>query len=58
MNRRIIWGVPTALVVIGLPILLLACLQPTYTATVVEVGDRFYTPFAVRAYRTIAWHRE
>lgn len=44
MNRRIIWGVPAALVAIGLLIILLAWLQPTYTATVVEVGDRFYTP--------------
>ena len=44
MNRRIIWGVPAILVAVGLLILLFACLQPTYTATVVEVGDRFYTP--------------
>ena len=42
--RKIVWGVPIALVVIGSLILLFAYLQPTYTATVVEVGDRSYTP--------------
>lgn len=44
MGRRIVWGVPSALVVIGLLVLLLAHLQPAYTATVVEVGETSYTP--------------
>ena len=42
--RRIAWGVPIALVIIGMLILLFACLQPSYTATVTEVGEMSYTP--------------
>ena len=44
MNRRIVFGIPVALVVIGLLILMFAHLQPACPATVVEVGDRTYTP--------------
>ena len=42
--RKIVWGVPIATVAIGLLILLFACLQPSYTATVKEVGETAYTP--------------
>ena len=42
--RIIVWGVPIATVAIGLLILLFACLQPSYTATVKEVGETAYTP--------------
>lgn len=42
--RKIIWGVPIAAVVIGLLILLFAYLQPSYTATVTDVGETAYTP--------------
>lgn len=44
MNRRIIWGVPIALVTVGLLIVLFAYLQPSVTATVIEVGEKYYTP--------------
>ena len=37
--RKIVWGVPLALVVIGLLILLFAWLQPSYTSTITEVGE-------------------
>ena len=42
--RKIVWGVPAALVVIGLLILLFAWLQPSYTSTITEVGEISYTP--------------
>ena len=42
--RKIVWGVPIATVAIGLLILLFACLQSSYIATVKEVGDTAYTP--------------
>ena len=42
--RKIVWGVPVALVVIGLLILLFAWLQPSYTSTITEVGEISYTP--------------
>ena len=42
--RKIVWGVPIALVVIGLLILLFAWLQPSYTSTITEVGEISYTP--------------
>ena len=42
--RRIVRGAPIALVVIGLLVLLFAWLQPSYTATVAEVGETSYTP--------------
>ena len=42
--RIIVWGVPIATVAIGLLILLFACLQPSYTAAVKEVGETAYTP--------------
>ena len=41
--RRIIWGIPITLVVIGLLIVLFAYLQPSFTATVLEVGETSYT---------------
>ena len=37
--RKIVWGVPIALVIIGLLILLFAWLQPSYTSTITEVGE-------------------
>ena len=42
--RKIILGVPIALVIIGLLFLLFAHLQPSFTATVLEVGETSYTP--------------
>lgn len=42
--RKIIWGAPIALVVIGSLILLFAWLQPSYTSTITEVGEISYTP--------------
>lgn len=42
--RKIVWGVPIAAVVIGLLLLSFAYLQPSYTATVTEVGETAYTP--------------
>lgn len=42
--RKIVWGVPITAVAIGLLILLFAYLQPSYTATVTEVGETAYTP--------------
>ena len=40
--RKIVRGIPIALVAVGSMILLFADLQSTYPAMVVEVGDRFY----------------
>ena len=42
-DQKIVWGVPIATVAIGLLILLFACLQPSHTATVNEVGETAYT---------------
>ena len=42
--RKIIWGVPIAAVAVGLLILFFGYLQPSYTATVMEVGETAYTP--------------
>ena len=42
--RKIVWGVPIAAVAIGLLLLSFAYLQPSYTATVTEVGETAYTP--------------
>ena len=44
MNRRIIWGIPIGLVVIGLLIVLISYVQPSQTATVLSVGEKTYTP--------------
>ena len=44
MNRKIIWGVPIAMVVLGLLIVMLSYLQPAFTATVQELGQVYYTP--------------
>ena len=44
MNRKIIWGVPIAMVVLGLLIVMLSYLQPAFTATVQERGQVYYTP--------------
>ena len=42
--RKIVWGVPIAAAVIGLLILSFAYLQPSYTATVMDVSETAYTP--------------
>ena len=42
--RKIVWGVPIALVIIGLLILLFAWFQPSCTSTITEVGEISYTP--------------
>lgn len=42
--RKIVWGVPIAAVAIGLLLLLFAYLQPSFTVTVLEVGETSYTP--------------
>ena len=42
--RKIVWGVPIAAVAIGLLILLFAYLQPSYTATVMDVSETAYIP--------------
>lgn len=44
MKRKIIWGVPVAMVIVGLLILLFAHLQPHITATVLDIGHATYTP--------------
>ena len=44
MNRKIIWGVPIALAVMGLLLLLAAHLQPSVAATVTAVVEKYYTP--------------
>ena len=42
--RKIVWGVPAALVAIGLLVLLFAWLQPSCPATVTKIRETFYTP--------------
>ncbi len=54
--RKIVWGMPVALVVIGLLILLFAWLQPTYAATVTKAGETFYTPARKMARGTSSAH--
>lgn len=44
MSKKLIWGIPIALVAIGLLIVLFAHLQPSIPATVIEVGEKYYTP--------------
>lgn len=44
MTKKLIWGVPITLVAIGLLIVLFAHLQPSVSATVIEVGEKYYTP--------------
>ena len=44
MNRKLVWGVPIAMVVVGLLVLLFAHLQPYRTATVMDTGQISYTP--------------
>ncbi len=44
MNRKIVWGIPAALVVVGLLILLFAHLQPYFNATVLDTARVSYTP--------------
>ena len=44
MNRKIIWGIPIGMVVVGLLIVLLSYVQPSYPALVLSVGKRSYTP--------------
>ena len=38
MNRKIVWGIPIAMVVLGLLTVMLSYLQPAFTATVQERG--------------------
>ncbi len=44
MNRKIVWGIPIAMVVLGLLTVMLSYLQPAFTATVQERGQVYYTP--------------
>ena len=44
MIKKIIWGVPIALVVIGLLIVLFSYAQPSCPATVLSVVEKTYTP--------------
>ena len=44
MNKKIIWGVPIGMVVIGLLVVLFSYMQPSYPALVLSVGERTYTP--------------
>ena len=44
MNRKLVWGVPVAMVIAGLIIVLLAYAQPARVATVTERGEVYYTP--------------
>lgn len=44
MNKKVIWGIPVAMVVVGLFIVLLSHFQPAFTATVTNVGQVHYTP--------------
>ena len=51
MNRKLIWGIPIALVILGLTIMLISTVQPFCMATVTEKGPVNYTP-AVKSART------
>ena len=44
MNGKLVWGVPIAMVVVGLLVLLFAHLQPYRTAMVLDTGQISYTP--------------
>ncbi len=44
MNRKIVWGVPIAMVVLGLLIVMLSYLQPECMVTVQERGQVYYMP--------------
>ncbi|MBR0228832.1 MAG: hypothetical protein IJQ62_10835 [Clostridia bacterium] len=59
MNRKIIWGVPIAMVVVGLLIVLFSYAQPAYPAVVLSVGKKSYTPARNRGRsRSSAVYRE
>lgn len=44
MKTKIVWGVPVAMVIVGLLVLLFAHLQPHLTATVLAIDHATYTP--------------
>ena len=44
MNRKIIWGIPIGMVIVGLLIVLISYVQLSYSAEVLSVGERSYTP--------------
>ena len=44
MNRKIVWGIPIAMVVLGLLIVAVSYLQPECMVTVQERGQVYYTP--------------
>ena len=44
MNRKLVWGVPVAMLIAGLIIVLLAYAQPARVANVTERGEVYYTP--------------
>lgn len=59
MNRKIIWGIPIGMVVVGLLIVLLSYAQPSYPAQVLSVGNKSYTPARNRGRsRSSAVYRE
>ncbi len=51
MNRKLIWGIPIAMVILGLAVLLISRLLPHFTAAVTDRGQVYYTP-AHRSART------
>ena len=44
MNRKILWGIPIGMVVVGLLIVLFSYVQPSYSAEILSAGERSYTP--------------
>ena len=59
MNRKIIWGIPIGMVIVGLLIVLISYVQPSYPATVLSVGNKTYTPARNRGRsRSSAVYRE
>ena len=44
MNRKVIWGIPIGMAVVGLLILAFAYAQPSQPATVLSVVAKTYTP--------------
>ena len=44
MNKKIVWGAPIALVLLGLMLVLLSYAQPSSPATVTEIVKKSYTP--------------
>ncbi|MBQ6255369.1 MAG: hypothetical protein IJJ60_02160 [Clostridia bacterium] len=59
MNRKIIWGIPIGMVIVGLLIVLFSYVQPSYPAQVLSVGNKSYTPARNRGRsRSSAVYRE